>query len=128
LIVRDSVWRGELPPDYDPRPFIAAQRWTYAKTMPWHPHEHLLIFRATSVIEHITFLLWIRRSEHVETYNGREYRYREVDGMRYWALGPNDTIINRRAAPTPDDPHPPLPWQTAPIPEPPAVYEQPKLI
>jgi hypothetical protein len=126
----DQHWRGvELPPDYDPRPFIAAQEWRFAKTMPWHPHEYVMIHKATDAFEHVRFLVWIRLTGKIEVYKGSEYPHVEIDGYRYWALRPEYTIINRRTAPTPDDPHPPLPWQTEPIPEPPAKYpDQPTLM
>jgi hypothetical protein len=66
----------------------------------------------------------------IEVYKGRPYPYVEIDGRRYWALSPEFTIINRRTAPTPDDPHPPLPWQTGPVPDPPSAHgpDQPMLL
>jgi hypothetical protein len=96
----DQHWRGvELPPDYDPRPFIAAQEWRFAKTMPWHPHEYVMIHKATDAFEHVRFLVWIRLTGKIEVYKGSEYPYVEIDGYRYWALRPEYTIINRRTAP-----------------------------
>jgi hypothetical protein len=90
------------PADYDPRPYIAAHEWRYAKTRPANPHEYVVLVASSDPYEHLKFLEWVRRYGQVETWAGREYRYQEVDGWRYWALGPNDTIINRRVAPAPD--------------------------
>jgi hypothetical protein len=95
----DRDWKGELPPDHDPRPFISAQQWRYAKSMPWHPHEYVMLHKSTDVFDHIRFLLWLRPTGEIEMYKGDPYRYREVDGYRYWALAPAFTIINRRTAP-----------------------------
>jgi hypothetical protein len=90
------------PADYDPRPYIAAHEWRYAKTRPANPHEYVVLVASTDPYEHLKFLEWLRRHGSIENWGGREYRYQEVDGWRYWALGPNDTIINRRVAPAPD--------------------------
>jgi hypothetical protein len=93
-LLRDLV--PNPPEDFDPRPYIAANEWVFASTMPDHPHEYVLIRHSTDWRTHILFGRWIRRYGQVERHMGRSYRYRAVDGWRYWVLGPNDTIINRR--------------------------------
>jgi hypothetical protein len=91
-----------VPSDYDPKPYIAAQSWVFAKTMPEHPHEYVMLRASTDWREHLRFGDWIRFSGEQERYQGRIYRYRVVDDWQYWVLGPNDTIINRRYVDLPD--------------------------
>jgi hypothetical protein len=97
-LLRD-VHPNDPPEDFDPRPYIASQTWVFAKTMPEHPHEYVVISRSTNWRGHLRMLLWIRLWGHEEKYQGRSYQYRVVDAKRYWAMGPNDTIINRREEP-----------------------------
>ncbi len=88
--------------DYDPRPYIAANHWVFARTMPDNPHEYVVIHDSTDPYEHLMFLEWIRSVGDIEHYRGRDYEYVTVDGYRYWAMGPSGpehTIINRREAP-----------------------------
>jgi hypothetical protein len=87
------------PADYDPRPYVAAQAWTFAKTMPDNPHEYVLIRKSTDWRAHLCVLSWLRAHGEVEKFMGRTYRFRTVDDHHYWVLGPSDTIINRRKAP-----------------------------
>ena len=93
-LLRD-VLGGDPPEDYDPRPYIAANEWTFASTMPENPHEYVLLRNSSDWREHLRFLRWIRRGKVEVWRDRRRYRYRVVDGWRYWALGPNDTILNR---------------------------------
>jgi len=96
----------DVPADYDPRPYIARQRWTFAKTVPKHPHEYLLISASSDHAEHLRFMDWVNQTGEDGTFMGRRYRYRTVEGHTYWTsglirpkAGPNDTILNRRRAP-----------------------------
>lgn len=91
----------DVPEEYDPRPYIAASEWTYARTMPQHPHEYVVLRKSVDWREHLRFLRWIRVWGERELYKGTYYLYRVVDEWRYWAMGPNDTILNRRKEPTP---------------------------
>jgi hypothetical protein len=92
-----------LPADpgesYDPTSYIEAQDWVFAKTMPENPHEYVLIRRSTDWRAHLRFLHWIRVWGEDEVFKGWHYQCRTVGEWRYWALGPNDTIINRRRKP-----------------------------
>jgi hypothetical protein len=98
-----ALLRNVLPADpgesYDPTPYIEAQDWVFAKTMPQNPHEYVLIRRSTDWREHLRFLHWICVWGEDEVFKGSHYQYRTAGGWRYWALGPNDTIINRRRDP-----------------------------
>jgi hypothetical protein len=98
-----ALLRDTLPADpgetYDPTAYIEAQDWVFAKTMPQNPHEYALIRRSTDWREHLRFLHWIRVWGEDEVFKGLHYQYRTIGGWRYWALGLNDTIINRRRDP-----------------------------
>lgn len=85
----------DVPEDFDPRPFIEGNEWVFAKTMPENPHEYVLLRNSSDWVEQLRFLRWLRRGE-VERFLGRSYRGRTVDGWRYWALSPDDSIVNRR--------------------------------
>ena len=39
--------------DYDPRPYIAANHWVFARTMPDNPHEYVVIHNSTDPYEHL---------------------------------------------------------------------------
>jgi hypothetical protein len=88
------------PESYDPRPYIEANTWVFARTMPENPHEYVMLRASTDWREHLRFLRWLRVYGEVERWlDGRRYRYRIVDGWRYWAMwSPNDTILNREVA------------------------------
>jgi hypothetical protein len=97
-LLRD-VLPADPPESYDPSPYIEAQTWVFAKTMPQNPHEYVVLRRSTDWREHLRFLRWIRVWGDRELFKGTYYLYRTVGEWRYWALGPNDTIINRRREP-----------------------------
>ena len=46
-------------PEYDPEPFIRANRWTFAKTVPEHPHEYLVSNLSTDPDEHFRVVRWV---------------------------------------------------------------------
>jgi hypothetical protein len=95
------------PPDYDPRPFLEASRFTYATTRPKNPHYYQLIENAPPLAggwrAQLLLLEWIRRTGEVEVGFGSHFFYRTVttsDGTwRYWALAPEWHILKRRVAP-----------------------------
>jgi hypothetical protein len=100
-LLRD-VLPEDPPAEYDPRPFIAANTWTYARTRPDNPHEYLLLHKSTDWREHLRFVRWLRVHGEVERWvDRRPYPYREVDGWRYWTLClvNDEVILNRRKAP-----------------------------
>jgi hypothetical protein len=83
--------------DWDPRPFIEAQTWVEAKSMD---HEYVILRTSSSWREQVRFIRWLRCWGTDEVFAGRKYRCRDVDGHHYWAMGPNDTIANRRRLPS----------------------------
>ena len=88
----------DVPEEYDPRQYIADQHWIYAKTMPQFPHSYVMLRHSTDWREHLLFLRWIRvwgQRVYIKRFS-RTYDQVVVDDFTYWALGPNDTIINRR--------------------------------
>jgi hypothetical protein len=86
--------------DYDARPYIAANHWTFAVTAAeTHPHEYVLLRNSTDWREHLRFLRWVRRGQRQKWRDGRIYSYRYVDDWAYWSLGPNDSILNRERRP-----------------------------
>lgn len=86
----------DIPEEYDPRPYIAANEWVFARTMPTNPHYYVVLPRSTDWREHLRFLRWIRVWGHTEMFKGYPYLYRVVDDNKYWALGLNETILNRK--------------------------------
>jgi hypothetical protein len=102
LALLREVLPEDPPADFDPRPFIEANTWTYARTRPDNPHEYLLIHKATSWREHLRFLRWLVVHGEVERWVDRkDYPYATVDGWRYWSLWAvnDEVILNRRREP-----------------------------
>lgn len=81
----------------DIRRFLAAEKWTFAKTMPEWPHEYL-------VRERVDESLFERTVKHIRSngYQGHFYQrsitYFEEAGLVYWTMGApleETSIINR---------------------------------
>ena len=87
------------PADYDPRPYITSPGVVFAKPMPTSPHFYVQIARSTDWVGHLQCLTWIRQRGQLERFQGRQYRYVILDKWRYWALGVEHSIINRREEP-----------------------------
>jgi hypothetical protein len=81
------------------REYIARVRWTFAKTMPRHPHEYTVRQHRPEYDElFCTFVEMIRRYGYVKKWDGRTYVYLDLDGWSYWTMGnpiSETTIINR---------------------------------
>lgn len=88
------------PPDevFDPRPYIEAQPWRFAKTVVGYPHEYLTYKASTDAAAHSRFIDLIRRTGEYRLWRvggyQRKYRYLDIDGLVYWEGPP--TIINRK--------------------------------
>jgi hypothetical protein len=94
-----ALLRDVLPdpaPNFDPLPFIESNEWTYAKTRPESPHFYVLLRNSSDWRTHLKFLTWIRKYGEARRWrDGRIYRTVWVGEFHYWALGPNDSILNR---------------------------------
>ena len=81
------------------RRYLAAQTWVYARTMPKHPHEYVLLKRSTDPWMHLRAVAFIReRGEKRLFAPSRKVRayWPAGDGYEYWAMDrATDTIINR---------------------------------
>jgi hypothetical protein len=92
--------------DYDPRPFIRANTWTFAKSVPSHPHEYLVGTRATDPDAFAELCAWINRTgtRAPFTFGGRThtYAYATVDEWVYWVSrgAGRALLVNRRRAET----------------------------
>jgi len=79
--------------------YTARVRWTFAKTMPRHPHEYTVRQHRPEYDElFCTFVEMIRRYGYVKKWDGRTYVYLDLDGWSYWTMGnpiSETTIINR---------------------------------
>ena len=104
----------EEPEDFDPRPYIEAATWRFAKSEPVHRHWYVVAAESPDLDAHFAFRRLIAkrgRREHFAGYGDRDpevgpgvWKYLRVDEFDYWCSGPKGSILNRRAArpePTP---------------------------
>lgn len=94
------------------RAFIEANRWIYARTMPRHPHEYVLLWDADSERAFYRFGMTIRRFGYDEMFFSKSIRYLDVDGRRYWTMGAQlaaTWVLNRAENTGPD-----RPWALSP--------------
>jgi hypothetical protein len=94
------------------RKLIARHTWTFARSMPWIPHEYVVREGAASDAQHRRgsavedrpfewFVTLIRKHGRPRTFGKkkpRTFTYLTVDGKRYWTMGnpmSDTTIINR---------------------------------
>lgn len=87
-LVGDDAW--------DPRPYIAAHEWVFARTVPDRPHWYVTPSSTTDASAHERFIRLIQRRGEVERFEGRRYRYLTIDAWRYWVGPPG--LINRKHA------------------------------
>lgn len=79
--------------------FIHTSQWRFAKTMPHWPHEYVV--REWRPEEEQIFerlVKFIRELGYDDQFEGRTYRYMDLDGWKYWTMGAEveeTTIINR---------------------------------
>ncbi|MSQ27349.1 MAG: hypothetical protein EXR51_04320 [Dehalococcoidia bacterium] len=78
--------------------FIAGARWTFAKTMPWAPHEYTV--RNWGPTEPFAaFVHLIRSAGYPRQWKQYLHTYMDVDGWTYWTMGApveQTVIINRK--------------------------------
>lgn len=81
------------------REMIARCEWTFAKTMPWCPHEYIV--RGKCPLTEEEFLYFIdmqRRFGKVERWGKYNNPYLYIDDYKYWTMGApyeETTVINR---------------------------------
>jgi hypothetical protein len=108
-------------PPYDPRPYIAAQEWVTARTVPEAPHEYVHARRANDPEAHRRMIAFVNATGERRpfTFGGRTftYAYVTVDEHVYWATwSRGGSMVNRRRADLPawrspeDEASGALPW------------------
>ena len=96
--------------DYDKlRKMITRCEWTFAKTMPFAPHEYIVKERCTLSAEEFEYFVNMQR-EHGTRERWGKYNnpYLYIDDYRYWTMGApleDTTIINRAKACVVNDVH-----------------------
>lgn len=59
---------------YDPRPYIASQRWVYARTVPTHAHEYVVPEQSSDPAGHYAMVKWINRTGTPRSFAGKRYK------------------------------------------------------
>lgn len=87
-----------------PEQFMASRRWTFAKTMPEHPHEYT-VRRGPRDAEFEAFVRYVLAHGYEARFGGRAFTYllvTDADGVtwRCWSMVPlfppeKTTILNR---------------------------------
>lgn len=82
------------------RAFVGTCRWTYARTVPEHPHEYCLRDWLTPQgrRDFDAFVALIARDGYTGRFWRQQWIYLDVDGRKYWAsrtLDKAGMIINR---------------------------------
>ena len=91
------------------REMIARCEWTFAKTMPFAPHEYIVRDKCPLTDEEFVYFIDMQRRFGVKERWGKYNNpYLYVDDYKYWTMGdPYDktTVINRAKACVVDDAH-----------------------
>lgn len=75
------------------RNLINSVSWQFAKTMPEIPHEYIVTDNYPEKSKEINaFIAKIEKNGYKKPFYGKEYKYLEIDGYKYWVMG---NIINR---------------------------------
>jgi hypothetical protein len=91
---------GDLPMTADDIDrFIAANTWTFAKTMPQNPHWYVVRAKCNDETAFEGFVMHIREHGHEVVFKGRKYICFDVGEFMYWTMGAPlaATIIINRA-------------------------------
>lgn len=97
-------------PNYDKlREMIARCEWTFAKTMPFAPHEYIVREKCSLTDEEFVYFVDMQRRFGVkERWGNYNNPYLYIDDYKYWTMGaPYDetTVINRAKACVVNDVH-----------------------
>jgi hypothetical protein len=75
------------------RRFVAAARWSFAKTMPDNPHHWV---KGGDGFEE--FVAFVRAHGVKRLYRGYRYKAITLDGFAYWLTWGGGPIVNRKLA------------------------------
>lgn len=91
------------------REMISRCKWTFAKTMPFAPHEYIVRDKCPLTDEEFVYFVDMQRRFGVKERWGKYNNpYLYIDDYKYWTMGdPYDvtTVINRAKACVVDDAH-----------------------
>lgn len=82
------------------REMIARCEWTFAKTMPWCPHEYIVRGKCPLSEEEFLFFIDIQRGYgKIERWGKYITPYLYIDNYKYWTMGApvEETIVMNRA-------------------------------
>lgn len=78
--------------------YIAANVWTFAKSMPKNPHEYNLKVKSADPEIFERFVMHIRQHGHPRRFYGVTFMYFDVGQNEYWTMGnplSETKLINR---------------------------------
>lgn len=78
--------REELPKE-EAELLLALSEWTFAKTMPWHPHWYTLRKNWEDDNLFVRVVEFIRKHGTVEQWGKTKYTYYTFAGFKYWTMG-----------------------------------------
>ena len=84
------------------REMIARCQWTFAKTMPWAPHEYIVRGKCPLTEEEFVYFVNMQRNYgKVERWGKYITPYLYIDDYKYWTMGApvEETIVINRAKP-----------------------------
>ena len=91
------------------RNFIARCEWTFAKTMPFAPHEYIVREKCPLTTEEFEYFVNMQREHGVKERWGKyNNSYLYIDDYKYWTMGApieETTVINRAKASAVNDVH-----------------------
>ncbi len=82
------------------REMISRCHWTFAKTMPWAPHEYIVRGKCALIDEEFLYFIDMqRRYGKKERWGKYNFPYLYIDNYKYWTMGAayDETIIINRA-------------------------------
>lgn len=82
------------------REMVARCQWTFAKTMPWAPHEYIVRDKCPLAEEEFIDFVNMQRDYGVKEHWGKyNHPYLYIDDYKYWTMGApiEKTIIINRA-------------------------------
>jgi len=81
------------------RQYITKVEWINAKTYKTAPHEYTLKSAKPELeLEFISFVKFIRSNGYDSQFQGKSYRYLDINGYQYWTMGNSveETILINR--------------------------------